>query len=610
MMNTRRAMFSAGWQAMVLSSVLLLLTVPLCVNASYQPRCTLFISNSTDTNSTDLSTLVLKSPFPNKDTSHAQAHILSRKPRSDSGSGGETSSSIPIDSSADSTEDLTETKMDAQLPPLAQTQNNGQSQGVIQDSVPLSESKKLQADGTLLEPSSDSNSMHSQAEKVVAGKFDNPSPNQEIAHDPPAWFQALQGIDPTSWTDFYDYLSPDYSPTEVYLEESQPTPPDMEDVNVPLVARAVPSNTRIFVPDDGGSGGNSPESSSLLPNSGCLPGFVRKNGTCVSSCDAFTSYCFNGGQCYTLDGIGAFCRCNIQEFIWNKGTRCESMISDFQVMCIAVGAAASMLLLLFMVIVFFSKRLHVLKTENIKLRRHSKYRPKPEPHMDNFSLSTVAEGSQANVRKLCDTPTNLPHACTLAFYDNILCQVTLPLLSFSSFPPCMRTRDLTLACIYKCTDDKTMSRYAWEYKLKEDPWAEDDANKEEPCKCPSKEDESLNNQNSFTAKLENDKLATEDNAEEGGVTIDLELLLPKEAKVVPETNPPLHYNVFLYKLPKSPKESPVLRRPGGRPVQGRPLSQLCPRRRSEPGYSPISTRSLPGVLSGSSIPQLGTAYTP
>ncbi|TRY65762.1 hypothetical protein DNTS_005592 [Danionella cerebrum] len=553
MMNTRRAMFSAGWQAMVLSSVLLLLTVPLCVNASYQPRCTLFISNSTDTNSTDLSTLVLKSPFPNKDTSHAQAHILSRKPRSDSGSGGETSSSIPIDSSADSTEDLTETKMDAQLPPLAQTQNNGQSQGVIQDSVPLSESKKLQADGTLLEPSSDSNSMHSQAEKVVAGKFDNPSPNQEIAHDPPAWFQALQGIDPTSWTDFYDYLSPDYSPTEVYLEESQPTPPDMEDVNVPLVARAVPSNTRIFVPDDGGSGGNSPESSSLLPNSGCLPGFVRKNGTCVSSCDAFTSYCFNGGQCYTLDGIGAFCRCNIQEFIWNKGTRCESMISDFQVMCIAVGAAASMLLLLFMVIVFFSKRLHVLKTENIKLRRHSKYRPKPEPHMDNFSLSTVAEGSQAN---------------------------------------------------------KTMSRYAWEYKLKEDPWAEDDANKEEPCKCPSKEDESLNNQNSFTAKLENDKLATEDNAEEGGVTIDLELLLPKEAKVVPETNPPLHYNVFLYKLPKSPKESPVLRRPGGRPVQGRPLSQLCPRRRSEPGYSPISTRSLPGVLSGSSIPQLGTAYTP
>lgn len=97
---------------------------------------------------------------------------------------------------------------------------------------------------------------------------------------------------------------------------------------------------------------------------------------------------------------------------------------------------------------------------------------------------------------------------------------------------------------------------------------------------------------------------------QGGVTIDLELLLPKEAKMLPETSPPLHYNVFLYKLPKSPKKSPVLRRPPGRSVQGRPLSQLCPRRSSEPSYSPISTRSLPGVLSGSSSPHLGTAYTP
>lgn len=97
---------------------------------------------------------------------------------------------------------------------------------------------------------------------------------------------------------------------------------------------------------------------------------------------------------------------------------------------------------------------------------------------------------------------------------------------------------------------------------------------------------------------------------QGGVTIDLELLLPKEAKMHPETSPPLQYNVFLYKHPKSPKKSPVLRRPPGRMGQGRPLSQLCPRRSSEPGYSPVSTRSLPGVLSGSSSPHLGAAYTP
>lgn len=97
---------------------------------------------------------------------------------------------------------------------------------------------------------------------------------------------------------------------------------------------------------------------------------------------------------------------------------------------------------------------------------------------------------------------------------------------------------------------------------------------------------------------------------QGGVTIDLELLLPKEAKMHPETSPPLQYNVFLYKHPKSPKNSPVLRRPAGKMGQGRPLSQLCPRRSSEPGYSPISTRSLPGVLSGSSSPRLGAPYTP
>ncbi len=60
----------------------------------------------------------------------------------------------------------------------------------------------------------------------------------------------------------------------------------------------------------------------------------------------------------------------------------------------------------------------------------SKFRPKSEQHIDNFSLSTVAEGSQANVRKLCDTPTNLPHARALAYYDNIMCQVT-----FLSFLP-------------------------------------------------------------------------------------------------------------------------------------------------------------------------------
>ncbi|MGH0118464.1 UNVERIFIED_CONTAM: hypothetical protein FKN15_054316 [Acipenser sinensis] len=64
-------------------------------------------------------------------------------------------------------------------------------------------------------------------------------------------------------------------------------------------------------------------------------------------------------------------RCNTQNYIWHKGARCESVITEFQVMCITIGAAAVMVLLLFMITVFFTKKLHLLKTENCKLRKRS-----------------------------------------------------------------------------------------------------------------------------------------------------------------------------------------------------------------------------------------------
>ncbi|XP_042521854.1 chondroitin sulfate proteoglycan 5 isoform X1 [Dipodomys spectabilis] len=155
----------------------------------------------------------------------------------------------------------------------------------------------------------------------------------------------------------------------------------------------------------------------------CRSGFVRHNGSCRSVCDLFPSYCHNGGQCYLVENIGAFCRCNTQDYIWHKGTRCESVITDFQVMCVAVGSAALVLLLLFMMTVFFAKKLYLLKTENTKLRRTSKFRTPSELHNDNFSLSTIAEGSHPNVRKLCDTPCiSSPPARALAHYDNVVCQ--------------------------------------------------------------------------------------------------------------------------------------------------------------------------------------------
>lgn len=62
-------------------------------------------------------------------------------------------------------------------------------------------------------------------------------------------------------------------------------------------------------------------------------------------------------------------RCNVQDYIWHKGARCESVVTEFQVMCLAVGASALVVLLLFMIVVCFAKKLHVLKTENKKLRK-------------------------------------------------------------------------------------------------------------------------------------------------------------------------------------------------------------------------------------------------
>ncbi|XP_037747264.1 chondroitin sulfate proteoglycan 5 [Chelonia mydas] len=134
----------------------------------------------------------------------------------------------------------------------------------------------------------------------------------------------------------------------------------------------------------------------------CRSGYVRHNNSCKSVCDIFPSYCHNGGHCYLVEGLGAFCRCNTQDYIWHKGIRCESIITDFQVMCVAVGSAALVVLLLFMMTVFFAKKLYLLKTENSKLRK-TKYRTPSELHNDNFSLSTIAEGSHPN-----DDP-NAPH---------------------------------------------------------------------------------------------------------------------------------------------------------------------------------------------------------
>ncbi|XP_056236663.1 chondroitin sulfate proteoglycan 5 isoform X2 [Seriola aureovittata] len=309
-----------------------------------------------------------------------------------------------------------------------------------------------------------------------------PSPSS-LAHE-------LQGGDPTSWAmpDNYDYLTPyedGVSPTPDEYTYSTTTDAYESDEDLRL---STGSRSRPQVPGSGPfiPGASLPGAGAPVPNKpvaappaaspvdgsdglgGCRVGYQMVNGSCRSPCDSLPNFCFNGGQCYLLEGMGVFCRCNVQDYIWHKGARCESVVTEFQVMCLAVGASALVVLLLFMIVVCFAKKLHVLKTENKKLRKRSKYRPSSEQHNDNFSLSTIAEGSHPNVRKLCDTPPNVPHARALAYYDNIICQ-----------------------------DDPNSQN-----KL------------EDPVKASPKEDDSLNIHNSLTPKHENHKVLGEENSSE------------------------------------------------------------------------------------------------
>uniref|UniRef100_A0A3Q0RRB0 Chondroitin sulfate proteoglycan 5 n=1 Tax=Amphilophus citrinellus TaxID=61819 RepID=A0A3Q0RRB0_AMPCI len=282
----------------------------------------------------------------------------------------------------------------------------------------------------------------------------------------------LQGGDTISWAmpDTYDYLTPyddSMSPTDEYAYS---TTTDAYETDEDLrLAAGSPARSKPQLPGSGSfiPGGSFPGARAPVPKvpvaatpaalpKGCRVGYQMINGSCRSQCDMLPNYCFNGGQCYQLDGVEVFCRCNVQDYIWHKGARCESVVTEFQVMCLAVGASALVVLLLFMIIVCFAKKLHVLKTENKKLRkRSSKYRPSSEQHNDNFSLSTIAEGSHPNVTWFSP-------------------------LSLTPF-----------------SDDPNSQN-----KL------------EDPVKAPPKEDDSLNIHNSLTPKHENHKVLGEENSSE------------------------------------------------------------------------------------------------
>ncbi|NXE85058.1 CSPG5 protein, partial [Cochlearius cochlearius] len=183
-----------------------------------------------------------------------------------------------------------------------------------------------------------------------------------------------------------------YRPPPSAMPGAQPAPRDPRPTGHRNVALPQPSGIAGRIPTARPRPG---ERGQLENGTECRSGYVRHNSSCRSVCDLIPSYCHNGGQCYLVESHGAFCRCNTQDYTWHKGTRCEAIVTDFQVMCVAVGSAALVVLLLFMLTVFFAKKLYLLKTENSKLRK-TKYRTPSELHNDNFSLSTIAEGSHPN----------------------------------------------------------------------------------------------------------------------------------------------------------------------------------------------------------------------
>lgn len=277
---------------------------------------------------------------------------------------------------------------------------------------------------------------------VMSVAFHSPAP--DTADEDVAWAKTPQaqkqkpGGKQTTWSlnDFYDYADTDLSAVDPTPEpEPTPSPPsNMEDENpllsgTPVVTEKAKPNNGASLPAPPkigpGKDGGLDQYGAVGPD-GCRLGYVRSgSGSCVSQCDLEPNFCLNGGVCTVVPGMGAFCRCNMQNYIWNKGTRCDQMVTEFQVMCVVVGVSSCVLLLFFMIVVVFAKSLHRLKSENKRLRKRSKYRPQSsEPQTDGLSVSTTADGSQPNVRKLCDTPPPAPQAHThnLAYYDNIICQ--------------------------------------------------------------------------------------------------------------------------------------------------------------------------------------------
>lgn len=145
-----------------------------------------------------------------------------------------------------------------------------------------------------------------------------PASPSSLAHE-------LQGGDTTSWAmpDTYDYLTPyDDGVSPTADEYTYSTTTDAYDTDEDLrLAAGSPARSKPQLPGSGSffPGGSFPGARAPVPKdpvvappaalpNGCRVGYQMINGSCRSQCDMLPNYCFNGGQCYQLDGVEVFCR--------------------------------------------------------------------------------------------------------------------------------------------------------------------------------------------------------------------------------------------------------------------------------------------------------------
>lgn len=154
-----------------------------------------------------------------------------------------------------------------------------------------------------------------ETESLTVDFFDPKSRGNELI-PPSATAHELQGHEPTAraMPNNYNYLTP-YEQTVSPTSEEDTTKPEYdpdEDLTTtppPLPPRNFhPHFPNSFIPPRENEPPTNHNKLGKSSSAECRVGSVLVNGTCKSQCDMMPNYCFNGGQCFVLEGTGVLCR--------------------------------------------------------------------------------------------------------------------------------------------------------------------------------------------------------------------------------------------------------------------------------------------------------------